>query len=338
MTVYFPNLNLRIDGIPQGFRILGIPVTMFGVLLAAGMILLVIVTLFRANRKNVSANHCMGMIIFSMIGAIIGGRALYVLCYYEMFKGDILKILNIRNGGMAFYGALAGGILFGLLYSAFSRQSFLELADIVTPGLVLLQGTARWGDFFLLQSFGEFTDNPLAMLLPLSMVRSQEVTEAMRENLVTIKDTLYIQAAPAFLYESAACILLFFYLLGKNPRKTFPGGIFFRYLMWYGLIRAAVEWFRTDKLMVPGFRYGISLVISIVLFVFFALVVLVENDMYKKRAALRRNRQERLYQEEERNEEALDEEERREEAIRAIAAERLRESRNDQEFEDPDEY
>ena len=323
MTIYFPNLNFRVVDVPQGFRIFGFPFSMFGVLLAAGIVLGVIVTLFRAQRRNVNPNHCLGMIIFSLIGGVLGGRALYVACYWEMFRDDVMKILDIRGGGMAFYGSLFGGIFFGLLYCAFAGQSFLELADTITPGLVLGQAVARWGDFFMLQSFGEYTSSPLAMQLPLSAVRSAEVTDTMREKLVTIGGVSYIQASPVFLYESAACLLLFFFLLGKNPRKTFTGGIFFRYLMWYGLIRALVEWFRTDQLKVPGFPYGISFIISAGLFVLFTLVVLIENDMYKKRSALRRERIERHYQEDGQQDLTMDEEE-RQEVIRAIGEERMR--------------
>ena len=312
MTIHFPNLHFWIDGVPQGFRIFGFSVTMFGIFVAAGVLACVIITLLRAGRTGVGVNHCMGMIIFSLLGGILGARALYVLCHLELYEGDILKILDIRSGGMAFYGGLLGGILFGLLYCAFSGQSFLELADTVTPGLVLGQAIARWGDFFMLQSFGEYTNNPLAMQLPLSGVRAGEVTDAMREQMITIDGVSYIQVSPVFLYESVACLLLFFFLLGKNPKKTFPGGIFFRYLQWYGLIRGISEWFRTDKLMVPGFPYSISLVISIALFVIFTLVVLVENDMYRKRETIRKNRQERHYLEEERIEQGLKDEEERE--------------------------
>ncbi len=60
------------------------------------------------------------------------------------------------------------------------------MADTACMGLVVAQIIGRWGDFFNRESFGEYTNSVLAMQLPLSSVRSSQVSAAMRENLVTV--------------------------------------------------------------------------------------------------------------------------------------------------------
>lgn len=59
------------------------------------------------------------------------------------------------------------------------------------------------------------------MQLPISAVRSGEVTELMRENLISEGGISYIQVSPVFLYESLWCLLLFLILLAVKRKRSF---------------------------------------------------------------------------------------------------------------------
>ena len=91
------------------------------------------------------------------------------------------------------------------------------------------------------------------MQLPLSAVRSSEVTSVMRENLETIGGVSYIQVHPVFLYESLWCLLLFSAHACVEKKETFSWrGILKSILAGYGLGRFILEYLRTDKLTIPG--------------------------------------------------------------------------------------
>ena len=132
---------------------------------------------------------------------------------------------------------------------------------------------------------GEYTNLPWAMQIPVSAVRSGEVSGAMRDNLLTINGISYIQVQPVFLYESLWCLLLFLLLMAMRRKKKYEGELFMIYLAGYGLGRFFFEWIRTDKLYIPGTKVGISLVISAALFVIFMPTVIVRRVMVQKRAA-----------------------------------------------------
>ena len=176
----------------------------------------------------------------------------------------------------------------------------MQMADTACMGLAVAQIIGRWGDFFNRESFGEYTNSIFAMQLPLSSVRSSEVTSVMRENLETIGGISYIQVHPVFFYESLWCLLLLLLMLVWKRKKHFHGEVFLRYLAGYGLGRFVIEYFRTDKLMIPGTSVGVSQVISAALFLICAVVVTVEGSMAKKRAAKRRRRREQDYEAQER--------------------------------------
>ena len=79
-------------------------------------------------------------------------------------------------------------------------MNFQQVADTVCMGLITGQIIGRWGNFFNREAFGGYTDNLLAMQLPVSAVRQNEITAAMWKHLVEVNGVEYIQVHPTFLY------------------------------------------------------------------------------------------------------------------------------------------
>ena len=300
MSIQFPNLGINLDYVGKSIRIFGFEITFFGLLIAAGMLLGLGFIVLEARRCGEKEDDYLEMMILSLVTGVIGARALYVCFSWNLYKGNVNQIFNLRGGGLAFYGGLFGGMLGAAIYCAIRKKAFMQMADTACMGLVIAQIIGRWGDFFNRESFGEYTNSIFAMQLPLSAVRSSEVTSAMRENLETIGGTSYIQVHPTFFYESAWCLLLFLLMLVWKRKKCFQGQVFLRYLAGYGLGRFVIEYLRTDKLLIPGTSIGISQLISAALFLICALVAAVEGTMAKKRAARRRRRREQDYEAQER--------------------------------------
>ncbi|MGO4944817.1 prolipoprotein diacylglyceryl transferase [Blautia sp. Sow4_E7] len=300
MSIQFPNLGINLDYVGKSIQIFGFEITFFGFIIALGMLLGLEFVILEAKRCGENKDEYLEMVIISLLFGVIGARLLYVACSWNLYKGNIVQIFNIRNGGLCFYGGLFGGMLGAAIYCGVRRKPFMQMADTASMGIIVAQIIGRWGDFFNRESFGEYTNSIFAMQLPLSAVRSSEVTSAMRENLETIGGTSYIQVHPTFFYESAWCLLLFLLMLVWKRKKRFQGQVFLRYLAGYGLGRFVIEYLRTDKLLIPGTSIGISQLISAALFLICALVAAVEGTMAKKRAARRRRRREQDYEAQER--------------------------------------
>ena len=308
MSVRFPNLGLEFEYVPVSVQVFGFEITFFGILLAVGMLLGIAFVVLEAKRKKQDANLYLGMMISGLAGGFIGARFFYVLLSWSVYKTDIMKVFDTRNGGMVFYGGLLGGVLAAAVFCRVKKAVFMEMADVAVKGLLIGQIIGRWGNFFNRESFGEYTNNVLTMQLPLSNVRAGEVTPWMRENLVAIDNVSYIQATPLFLYESIWCLLLLLLLFVWNRRKLFAGEIFMRYLAGYGFGRFFIEWIRTDKMFLPGTDIPVNQVISAGLFLLFTAVVIVKRIMAKKRAALENRRKARFYEEQQKAEEISEEE------------------------------
>ena len=315
-SVRFPNLNISLDYVPEGFQILGVEFTLFGILIASGLLLGIFFIVLEAKRTHQNQNQYLGMIILALIGGVIGARLYYVGFQWTLYKDNVEEILNLRNGGMAFYGALLGGILFAAVYCKICRLSFGQMADTAVPGILTGQIAGGLGAFFARECFGEYTDNIFAMQLPLAAVHSGDVTPSLREKLVEVNGSSFIQVHPLFLYNCIWCMLILIFVLAVRRKKRFPGEVFMYYLAGTGLGRIAIEWLRTDKLYIPATKIPVSLVLSFIFAVYFGITVTVQRIMAKKRADARKRRKERFYEEEQKmREQALEEEKRSREAM-----------------------
>lgn len=290
MSIRFPNLGLELNYVGRSFSLFGFEITFAGLCMALGMLLALAFVVLEAKRGGEDQNQYLTVFILVLLGGIAGARLFYTAFSWGAYQGDLRKILDIRSGGMSFYGGLFGGILTGALYCGIRRLSFMRMADTASMGILIGQIIGKWGSFFNRESFGQYTNTVLAMQVPLSAVSAGEVTAAMRENLTTINGVSYVQVHPVFLYESAWCLLLFLLMLVWKRKKRFCGEIFLRYLTFYSLGRCVFEWLRTDKMMMPGLALPVSLAISAALFVVCGTHLLIRSSMEKKRARLRRQR------------------------------------------------
>ena len=295
MSIRFPGLKLVLDYVPRSFEVFGFEITIYGILIAAGMLLGIFFAVLEARRSHEDADACLDLAIITLITGVIGARLLYVAFSWSLYKNDPGQILNVRSGGMMFYGALLGGVIGGAVYCHIRRKSFWQMADIACMGVLIGQIIGKWGSFFNRESFGEYANNVLSMQLPLTAVRAGEVTTKMRENLETVGGSACILVQPLFLYESLWCLFLLLVLTMHLRKKVFQGEIFLRYLAGYGLGRTVIQWFRTDKIFFPGTEIDVSLVISGILFVVCTVIVTVRCIMTRKRAAARRRRIEKDY-------------------------------------------
>ena len=156
------------------------------------------------------------------------------------------------------------------------------MLDTACPGLAAGQVIGRWGNFFSREAFGGYTDGLFAMQLPVSAVRSGEITEQMWENLEVINGIEFIQVHPTFLYEGLwnVGVIIFLYLYRKH--KKFQGELVLWYLVLYGVGRFWVESLRTDQLLIPGIGFPISQLLGAVMAVVGLVAIFVGHKKAKE--------------------------------------------------------
>lgn len=176
------------------------------------------------------------------------------------------------------------------------------MADTVCMGIVVMQIIGRWGNFFNRESFGGYTDNPVAMEIPVSFVPEGAVSSQMKMHMETMQGVEFVRVHPTFLYESLWCLILLLFLVWYRRYRRFQGEMFLVYVGGYSLGRVWMETFRLDKLLIPGTEYSISQVMAGILVILCFLAVTVRRIMAKKRREARLQKREEAYAVEENSE------------------------------------
>lgn len=272
--IWFPNLGIEIDHLSRtAFTVFGQNIYWYGIFIGLGVILGVLLALHEAKRTGQNPDTYLDFIIYAMIISIIGARLYYVIFSWDFYSQHPEKIFAIREGGLAIYGGIIGGVLTAIVYSRVKKKNFWVMADTMAPSLILGQMLGRWGNFFNKEAFGGFTDNLFAMRYQLSQVRASDVTTDILQNLVTVNGVDYIQVHPTFLYESMWSLCVFIILLILQRKKKFDGQVCATYFFGYALGRVWIEGLRTDQLCIGNVPVSqalsaVLIIASVVLYVY----------------------------------------------------------------------
>lgn len=290
MSVNFPHLGIHLDHVGKTISFLGIDIAYYGIVIAIAMIAGVGLILSEVKKTGQDEDFYLNMLILSILIGIVGARVYYVAFSWENYKDNLWEILNTRNGGLAIYGGILFGAATACIYSKRKHVPLGQMTDTACLGLVLGQIIGRWGNFFNREAFGGYTDNLLAMQIPVDAVRRNEITTQMWEHAQTVEGVLYIQVHPTFLYESLWNLLVLAFLLWYRQRKKFQGEVFLLYLTGYGIGRFWIEGLRTDQLKaaVFGIQFPVSRLLSLFLAIAGGTAILVIRH---KKTCTKRSRQ-----------------------------------------------
>ena len=280
--IAFPHLKIYLENVPDSFRIGGLDIYLYGVVIGLGLILGIFMAERAAKVCGMNPDEIWDFAIYAVIFSVLGARIYYVVFEWSEFKGDIKSILNIRQGGLAIYGAVIGAFLTLFVFCKLKKRNPFQLGDCGVQGLVLGQAIGRWGNFFNREVFGEYTDNLFAMRLPIDAVRDPSDITANISNHIP-EGANYIQVHPTFLYESMLNLILFAIMVWYHKRKKFNGEICLMYLGGYGIIRFFVEGIRTDQLKIAGTDIAVSQMLGISLFVLsLVMEIIIRLKLSKK--------------------------------------------------------
>lgn len=249
--VSFPGFGLDLTLDRVAFTLFGLPIYWYGILIATGMMLALLFAFRYARSFGIDADRMVDVILISTVFSVMGGRAFYVAMApfkYESFA----QMLDIRQGGLAIYGAVIGAFAAAFFVCKWRKVPVLPMFDLASIGFLIGQGIGRWGNFVNQEAFGTNTTLPWGMYSDGTYAYLASVRARLAEQGVTVDPTLPVH--PTFLYESIWCILGFFVLWAYMKHRKFHGEIILLYIIWYGAERFFVEGLRTDSLMLGSFR------------------------------------------------------------------------------------
>ncbi len=225
-----------IDKSKNYIEVFGFQIYYYAIAITLGMLACVLLAIPLIRKRGMKADFLLDLMIGIIPCSIICARLWYVLFDINSFE-SFYDVINIRDGGMAIYGGVAGGALGIVIVCKITKKSINKVFDIGAVMLPIGQAIGRWGNYF-----------------------NQEVYGAVDPNKIGLPVSVYIQATgdyhyALFLWESVLNIILFialyvFLYKYKGKRNGYTTAFYF---MGYGFIRMFMEPMRDAQYNLPLF-------------------------------------------------------------------------------------
>jgi phosphatidylglycerol:prolipoprotein diacylglycerol transferase len=233
----------------------------YGVLIAVGLAAGIALAYRQARRQRMDAGRVLDAGFWMIVAGLIGSRIVYGLVNAGEFArvclhgggaprsvgavlSDCTRIVAIWQGGLVFYGGVAGAALVGYRFARREGWSFPMFGDLFAPALALGHAFGRLGCFAAGCCFGKVGGGAWATAFPRGSVAFEELaaTGGLPAGWETTPGL-----HPTQLYEAFGELFIFVALLVLRPRlRKHHGALLVTYLGLYALLRFVVEMFRGD--------------------------------------------------------------------------------------------
>ena len=96
---------------PMFDRIAIFGISWYAIIIVSGVLLGYIISSREAAKRSFPHDALIDFLLYGIPLAIIGARLYYVLFRFNHYSEDILSVFNVREGGLAIYGGVIGGII-----------------------------------------------------------------------------------------------------------------------------------------------------------------------------------------------------------------------------------
>lgn len=196
-------------------------IPLFGLAVAIGLVVGGLVFVRQVVRRGIPSAQAIDMVAWIASSGLVGARLMYVIANVDYYLPAPQRILLLSQGGLSWFGGLAGGLVAAWLYTKRTGVPFTHLADALSPAAALGYAIARLG----CDLYGIPTTVPWGVWV-----------DGVRRH-------------PTQLYAASASFLIYLHLRRWESRTRYSGELFLRYLALYGLIRFGLEFLRGEPVL-----------------------------------------------------------------------------------------
>ncbi|MFD4642501.1 prolipoprotein diacylglyceryl transferase [Lentzea sp. NPDC058436] len=225
-----------------------LPIRAYALCIIAG----IIVAIWWGERRWVARGGIKGEVtdiaVWAVPFGLVGGRLYHVITDNQKYFGpgkNPLAALEIWNGGLGIWGAIALGAVGAWIGCRRRGIPLPAMADALAPGIVAAQAIGRLGNYFNQELYGGDTT------LPWGLEIYRRVTQEGREDAlagVAIDHTPIQVVHPTFLYELLWNLGVAFLIVWADRKfRLGHGRVFALYVAGYTAGRFWIELMRTDE-------------------------------------------------------------------------------------------
>jgi phosphatidylglycerol---prolipoprotein diacylglyceryl transferase len=216
----------------------GLKIHWYGIMIAIGLYVAIQVALREATRRGMSRDQLMNVALLAAVLGIVGGRLYYVVQNNPSFYvHHPAEIIAVWQGGMAFFGAMAGGALAVAISSWRWHIPFWNLLDVGAIGMTIGQAIGRIGNIINGDIVGYKTNG-----------WGFEYTNP------NTFGPLNVPVQPASLYELLISLALFVLLWNLRTRVHPAGMLAMIYIVLYSVSQFFIFFLRDNIVILGGLK------------------------------------------------------------------------------------
>ena len=251
---------------PVIFRLGAFELRWYSLTVILAIVAAVLITAYLGKKKGIAREEINSLALWVVISGIVGARLFHVIDRFDYYAGDPLQILQFQQGGLAIWGALAGGGVALIIYTNIKHMPLGRLADALAPALLTAHIIGRFGCIINGDAYGGVTGLPWAFIYT-------------HPNALIPPNLFGLPTHPYPVYEIIwdAIALLVILRLGRHFKKD--GLVFLSYLSLYSLGRFVLTFVRQETITLWGLQQAqvialLTLVASLV-----AMMYLVRKQL-----------------------------------------------------------
>ena len=236
----------------------------YGVMLAVAFLVGTALALREARRLRLDEDRLITVILVTLVAAVVGARALYVIEHVDEFRQEWGGVLALWQGGLTLYGGIVAGTVAGLLTARQAGLPMWVVADALTPSLAIGTAFGRVGCFLNGCCYGRPTKLPWGVVFPPDSFAGLEFGTS--------------PVHPSQLYAALTGLVLFLLTWALRRRLAPPGILFWTFIALFAAFRIPLDFTRAYEvqarlLEVGGFAITESQLTSVALALFACLMI-----------------------------------------------------------------
>jgi phosphatidylglycerol:prolipoprotein diacylglycerol transferase len=252
----------------------------YGVIVVVSILVGQWIASIEMRRRGENPDHLWDGLVWAIPAGMIGARLWYVLNDIAgggtRYLENPLRVLNLHEGGLHFYGAVLFGALAFYLFARRRKLDMWLILDCVAPALLIGQGLARIANFINQELYGQPTSLPWGIpIKPEHRIPPYHQLDLYPES---------TRFHPSFGYEMiynflAAAFLM--WITRRYAEKERPGAAFAGWLILAGVGRQIIEFFRPDQPRLPGTDISYSRIVAALMILGGALILLIKYEIIR---------------------------------------------------------
>lgn len=255
-------------GLPEAVSVFGFRVSLFGVFLMLGAVLGTILVFCECKRRKQDSDLYLKLLPLVLLVGVWTARLYYAAFQWYPFSEHPLELLNIRKGGLAYFGALLGIWAVVKGYTKRKDVNFYKTADVLCFGASAAAVPIWLGCIFTREPIGKYYEGVFSVKVGaqyLPKEASCEEINRLTRHFHIIEGKSYISMHPLPVYGMVFTILIFGILCAVKFCCKKDGALFFTYLVLNSIAILALECFRASKCMIWGTEIPVNCIVAVVL-------------------------------------------------------------------------